>query len=119
MCMVCAIYWSCLVSEFGLLRSLICLLESSLFPITELILAMMQPSKLAIKKCQAHRKGDDKITKGNNAANETAKMASKRQTCILAPLASLEPVMTPEDIILQKANKKQASVSTVSESGEG
>lgn len=104
MCMVCTIYWSC--------WSLICLLESSLIPITELTLAMMQASKLAIIKFQAHRKGDDKVTKGNNAADEAAKMASKSQTCILVPLASLEPVTTPEDIILmqQKAGSNEHSV---------
>lgn len=49
--------------------------------ITDLISAMMQPHKLATIKCQAHRKGNDDIIRGNNAADEAAKIATKSQTC--------------------------------------
>ena len=67
--------------------------------IKELIAAMMLPSKLAVIKCQAHRKGNELVSKGNNAADEAAKVASRCQLAVLAPMVSLEPAVTPEDII--------------------
>lgn len=60
----------------------------------------MQLKKLNILKCQAHRKGNCDIIRGNNAADEAAKFASKSQMAILAQLVSLQSVSTPEDIIL-------------------
>ncbi|XP_059191784.1 uncharacterized protein LOC131973740 [Centropristis striata] len=65
--------------------------------------AMMLPTKLAIIKCQAHRKGNDDVIKGNNAADEAAKMASKSEVAILSPVISLEPTTTPDDIVLIQA----------------
>ena len=72
---------------------------------------MMLPSKLAVIKCQARRKGNKIVSQGNNAAYEEAKTASK---CQLAVLATLEPAVTPEDIILmqQAAGTKEQNVWT-------
>nr|XP_054587273.1 uncharacterized protein LOC129152946 [Nothobranchius furzeri] len=77
--------------------------------INELISAMMLPSKLAIVKCPAHRKGNCDVIRGNNAADEAAKSASRCEEAILTPVISLEPVITPEDIILiqEKAEKSE------------
>ncbi|XP_059202559.1 uncharacterized protein LOC131982018 [Centropristis striata] len=71
--------------------------------IRELMSAMMLPTKLAIIKCQAHRKGNDDVIKGNNAADEAAKIASKSEVAILSPVISLEPTTTPDDIVLIQA----------------
>lgn len=49
---------------------------------------MMQPSKLAIIKCQVHRKGDDRVTKGNNTADDAAKIASKKSNSHLSSILS-------------------------------
>ncbi|XP_036000753.1 uncharacterized protein LOC118565164 [Fundulus heteroclitus] len=85
---------------------------------------MMLPSRLAIIKCNAHRKGNDLIIMGNNAADEAAKLVSKRQMAILAPVVTLEPMVTPEDIILmqQEAGATEHALwaqrgATMSESG--
>ncbi|XP_036001791.1 protein NYNRIN-like [Fundulus heteroclitus] len=90
----------------------------------ELIASMMLPSRLAVIKCNAHRKGNDLVIKGNNAADEAAKLASKCQMAILAPVVTLEPMVTPEDIILmqQEAGESEHSLwaqrgATMSENG--
>ncbi len=44
--------------------------------ICQLISSMMLPKRLAIIKCQAHKKGNDFVIKGNNAADLKAKQAS-------------------------------------------
>ncbi|XP_070399432.1 uncharacterized protein [Nothobranchius furzeri] len=77
--------------------------------INELISAMMLPSKPAIVKCPAHRKGNCDIIRDNNAADETAKSASRCEEAIMTPVISLEPVITPEYIILiqEKAEKSE------------
>ncbi|XP_054648258.1 uncharacterized protein LOC129190003 isoform X1 [Dunckerocampus dactyliophorus] len=72
--------------------------------IVDLISAMMQPTRLAVIKCQAHRKGNEDVVQGNNAADEAAKLASKSQVTVLAPLVSIEPVATPDDIVLMQQN---------------
>ncbi|XP_024116725.1 uncharacterized protein LOC112138399, partial [Oryzias melastigma] len=72
--------------------------------IIALIRAMMQPSKLAIIKCQAHRKGDDGVTKGNNAADIAAKEASRSEVAILSPVIAINTLAMPEDIILMQQN---------------
>lgn len=64
--------------------------------------AMMQPTRLAIIKCQAHRKGKEDVVRGNNAADEAAKLASKSQLAVMAPSVSVEPVAFPEDIVLMQ-----------------
>lgn len=66
----------------------------------DLTSGMMQLKKLNILKCQAHRKGNGDIIRGNNAADEAAKFESQSQVAIFAQLVSLEPVSTPEDTIL-------------------
>ncbi len=59
--------------------------------IRELIAAKMLQSKMSITKCQAHRKGNEDVTRGNNAADKAAKVASKCQMAVLAPMVSPEP----------------------------
>lgn len=68
--------------------------------IQELIAAMMHPSKLVMIKCQAHRKGNENVIRGNNTADEAVEIVSKCQMVILSPMVLLEPAATPEDIIL-------------------
>lgn len=54
--------------------------------ITELMTAMMQPKQLAITKCQAHKKDNLNIMKGNSAADEAAKLvAGKIREAIMDP----------------------------------
>lgn len=73
----------------------------------ELISVMMLPLRVAIIKCQAHRKGNDDVIHGNNAADEEAKTAAKCQVAILAPVVTMAPVGTPEEIIrIQKEASK-------------
>jgi len=82
--------------------------------IKELIAAMMLPSKLAVIKCQVHRKDNELVSQGNNAADKAAKVASRCQLTVLSPMVSLEPAVTPEDIILmqQEAGVREHSVWT-------
>lgn len=82
--------------------------------IIDLISTMMQLTKLAIIKCQAHRKGNDDVIRANNAADEAAKLVTKSEVTILTPVVSLEPVVTPEDIILIQ----QKAVWTTARGGE-
>ncbi len=44
---------------------------------------MMLPKRLAVIKCQAHKKGNDYVNKGNNVADLEAKKASGCETAIL------------------------------------
>lgn len=57
--------------------------------ILELMCAITMFSKLTIIKCQAHRKGNDFVIKGNNAADEAARLNYKSQTALLAPVVTL------------------------------
>lgn len=66
--------------------------------ITELITAMMFPTKLAIIKCQAHKKGNDFVIKGNSAADMHAKQASGCQLAVMAPSVLIQPLSTLESI---------------------
>lgn len=60
--------------------------------ITELMTAMMFPKKLAIVKCQAHKKDNTAITRGNNAANEAAKAAAAgSKMAIMALVVTIQP----------------------------
>ncbi len=59
--------------------------------ICKLISAMMLPKILAIIKCQAHKKGNDFVSKGNNAADLEAKKASGCQVAVLTPVVLIEP----------------------------
>lgn len=66
--------------------------------IIQLISAMMYPTRLAIIKCQAHKKGNDFIIKGNNFADSFAKQASGCQLAVMAPLVLIQPIPTTENI---------------------
>ncbi|XP_072904472.1 uncharacterized protein [Hemitrygon akajei] len=59
----------------------------------------MKPKALAIVKCQAHKKGNDVITKGNQAADEAARKASGCTSAVIAPQVSLTPEPDVEDLI--------------------
>ncbi len=52
---------------------------------------MMLPKGLAIIKCQAHKKVNDFVIKGNNAADLEAKKASEYQVAVLAYVVLIEP----------------------------
>lgn len=67
--------------------------------IGQLISAMMLPKRLAVIKCQAHKKGNDFIIKGNNMADIEAKKASGCQVAILSPVVLIEPQPQLDDII--------------------
>ncbi len=40
----------------------------------------MGPTELSIMKCDAHQKGEEKISLGNNFADQTAKAAAQSET---------------------------------------
>ncbi len=67
--------------------------------IGQLISAMMLPKRLAVIKCQAHKKGYDYVIKGNNAADLEAKKASGCKVAVLAPVVLKEPQPKLDDII--------------------
>ncbi|XP_072909008.1 uncharacterized protein [Hemitrygon akajei] len=67
--------------------------------ILDLIKAIMKPKALAIVKCQAHKKGNDVISKGNQAADEAARKASGCTSAVIAPQVSLAPEPVVEDVI--------------------
>ncbi len=48
--------------------------------ISDLLQSCLGPTELSIVKCDAHQKGEDKISLGNNFADQTAKAAAKRET---------------------------------------
>ncbi len=48
--------------------------------IRDLLQSCLGPTELSILKCDAHQKGEDKISLGNNFADQTAKAAAKRET---------------------------------------
>ncbi|XP_059827358.1 uncharacterized protein K02A2.6-like, partial [Hypanus sabinus] len=52
---------------------------------------MMKPKALAIVKCRAHKKGNDVITKGNQAADEAARKVSGCTSAVIVPQVSLAP----------------------------
>ncbi len=66
--------------------------------IIDLISAMMHPKKLAIIKCQAHKKGYDFVIRGNNAADQYAKQASGCTTAIMAPSVLIQPQPQVADV---------------------
>lgn len=78
---------------------------------------MMLPKKLAIITCQAHRKGNSVVNKGNNAADEAARTGSKCQVAILSPVVSLEAVVPPEYIIMMQQNAGQSEHNVWSQKG--
>ncbi len=59
--------------------------------ICQFIYAMMLPKRLAIIKCQAYKKGNYFVIKGNNAADLEAKKASEYQVAVLAHVVLIEP----------------------------
>lgn len=80
--------------------------------INDLILAMMYPKKLAIIKCQAHKKGRDYIIKGNNAADLYAKQASGCKVAIMAPSVLIQPKPQIEDIVRMQGQASPYELST-------
>ncbi len=72
---------------------------------------MMLPKRLAIIKCQAHKKGNDFVIKGNNAADLEAKKASGYQVAVLTPVVFIEPQPQLDDIIrIQQADPYEHSM---------
>ena len=67
--------------------------------IVELMLALLLPKQVAIIKCQAHKKGNDYVTKGNSAADEAAKIASNSSGLIQAVLTMPVASPTVEDVV--------------------
>ncbi|XP_048867231.1 uncharacterized protein LOC125740321 [Brienomyrus brachyistius] len=59
--------------------------------ILELLHAMMRPKRLAIIKCQAHRKGRDFVIQGNAAADAAARAAAQVRAAHLLPMVTVEP----------------------------
>lgn len=59
--------------------------------IGQLMSAMMLPKLLVVVKCQAHKRWNDYVIKGNNIADSKAKKASGCQTAVLAPVVLIEP----------------------------
>ncbi|ROL43699.1 Retrovirus-related Pol polyprotein from transposon 412 [Anabarilius grahami] len=59
---------------------------------------MMYPTRLAIIKCQAHKKGNDFVIRGNNAADSYAKQASGCQLAVMAPSVLIQPIPTLKHI---------------------
>ena len=66
--------------------------------ILELIIAMLKPSRLAIVKCQAHRKGNNFVIVGNNKADEMPRQASGSKTAQIAPAVTLHSQPSLDDI---------------------
>lgn len=62
--------------------------------ITDLMAAMMLHSRLGIIKCQAHKKDNLNITKGNRAADEAAKAAHGSTQAVIAPMVTVQPHVT-------------------------
>ena len=67
--------------------------------IVELMSALLLPRRVAIIKCWAHRKGNDYITKGNNASDEAAKVASNSIRAVQAVLIIPEATPTEDDVV--------------------
>ncbi len=47
--------------------------------IRDLLQSCLGPTELSIVKCDAHQKGEDQITLGNNFADQTEKAAAKKR----------------------------------------
>ncbi|KAK0136998.1 Gag-Pol polyprotein [Merluccius polli] len=67
--------------------------------IVELMLALLLPKQVAVVKCQAHRKGNDYVIRGNSAADEAAKIASNSRGLIQAVLTMPVASPTEEDVV--------------------
>ena len=66
--------------------------------IVELMSASLLPKQVAIIKCQAHKKNNGSITKGNNAADEAAKVAADSSVEVQAVLTMHVAAPNEEDI---------------------
>ncbi|XP_056592765.1 uncharacterized protein LOC130411831 [Triplophysa dalaica] len=80
--------------------------------IVQLISAMMQPKLLGIIKCQAHKKGNDFVIQGNNAADAEARKASGCQVAVMAPMVLIQPEPRITDLarIQEQASAVEQSV---------
>ncbi len=87
--------------------------------IRDLLQSCLGPTELSIVKCDAYQKGEDKITLGNNFADQTAKAAAERETepenlilvltrAQIAKKTECIQIRGPEDII--KEQQKQEKV---------
>ncbi|KAK0139730.1 Gag-Pol polyprotein [Merluccius polli] len=72
--------------------------------IVELMLALLLPKQVAIIKCQAHKKGNDYVTKGNSAADEAAKGAAN--SCGLIQAVLTMPVASPTEDDVARMQEK-------------
>lgn len=76
--------------------------------VVELLDAIMLPKQLAIVKCEAHRTGNDPVTRGNNRADHFARLAAASESPVALQCISKqpsEPITLPsvDDIVeLQK-----------------
>lgn len=66
--------------------------------ITDLMTAIMLPTRLAIVKCQAHKKDNMSIMRGNNVADEAAKAAADSKQALMAPMVTVQPHITLDNI---------------------
>lgn len=60
----------------------------------------MLADKIEIMKCQANKKGNNFLIKGNNLANKGVKQASRCKTAVLALMVSVEPMTSIEGLEL-------------------
>lgn len=60
--------------------------------------AMMLPKRLAIIKCQAHKRNGLNIMQGNNAADEAAKTVAGSTVAVMAPMVTVQPHITLDNI---------------------
>jgi ribonuclease HI len=76
--------------------------------ILALLDAVLLPKKVSVIHCKGHQKGEDKIAKGNKAADETAKQAAM-QEYIAGSLLWERTLFSPERAHYRSDENKQAS----------
>jgi hypothetical protein len=76
--------------------------------ILALLDAVLLPKEVSVTHCRGHQKGEDKIAKGNKAADEPAKRAAM-QEYIAGPLLWERTLLPPERPHYQSEENKQVS----------